>query len=55
MNGDLLALGNAISQAVAKVCASPAIRRSNPLSALLVASLTCVKDSRQSLWLIPRY
>ncbi len=38
MNGDLLALGNAASQALAKIFASPAIRRSSPLSALLVAS-----------------
>lgn len=38
VNGDLLALGNATSQAAAKVFASPAIRRSSPLSALLVAS-----------------
>lgn len=38
MNGDLLAFGNALSQALAKVFASPATRRSSPLSALLVAS-----------------
>lgn len=38
MNGDVLALGNAISQALAKVFASDAIRRSSPVSALLVAS-----------------
>ncbi len=38
VNGDWLALGNAASQAAAKVFASPAIRRSSPVSALLVAS-----------------
>jgi len=38
MNGDVLAFGNAISQALAKVFASDAIRRSSPVSALLVAS-----------------
>jgi len=38
MNGDVLAFANAFSQALAKVSASPAIRRSSPLSALLVAS-----------------